>query len=386
MQLKYKLSIITATVLLTNSLSAEDYIRVNYMQYNENDSRVEVSAPSVEINKDFGLNYTLNTKIVSDSVSGGTPIYSDTSSGASAFKRGKELNIEDIKKQNVDMTEQRSYGSFSLVKRLDNRDEITTSFSKSYESDYDSNTLSVDYLLWDGISKNRSYNFGLSYQSNEILIKDCSFNYECNSADTISGASSKENSSMLSTELGITQIIDQNSLVKASLFYSSEDGYLSNPYFNVVRDYNTTTASVVAEKRPDSRKSYGFNLKYIRAISDNLSSKFKYKFYWDDWDINSHTLDINNYYEIGSKYTIGFGLRYYTQSEANFYNQSSDYFTNEIYASHDDRLSSYNAITYKTSLDYKYSDKISYNISYNLYDQSTGLSATYSSLGFKYIF
>ena len=43
-------------------------------------------------------------------------------------------------------------------------------------------------------------------------------------------------------------------------------------------------------------------------------------------------------------------------------------------------------MTYKTSLDYKYNDKINYNIGFNYYDQSTGLKATYSSVGFKYKF
>ncbi|MDB2405569.1 DUF3570 domain-containing protein [Arcobacteraceae bacterium] len=386
MQLRTKLSLAAASVLLTSSVYAEDYIRVNSMQYNENDSRVSVLAPSIEINKELGVDYTLNTMFVSDSVSGGTPIYSDTSSGASAFARGTGVTTSNVKKEKVDFTEQRILCSFNLTKRLENRDELTTSFSKSYESDYDSNTFSVGYLMWDGESKNRSYDAGLSLQLNNILIKDCTENAQCSSADSISGASKKETATVLSTEFGVTQIIDKESLAKASVFYSNEDGYLSNPYYNVVRNNNGTTADVIAERRPDTRTAYGFNLKYIRAFSDQLSTKFKYKFYTDDWDINSHTLDINNYYELNSKYTVGFGLRYYTQSEANFYNESTTYFTNETFASHDDRLSSFNAITYKTFLDYVYNDKISYNIGFNLYDQSTGLKATYSSIGFKYKF
>ena len=382
MQLKYKLSLVTATLLMVNNVQAEDYVRVNYMQYNESDNRVKVIAPSLEINKELGVDYTLNGTFVSDSVSGGTPIYSDTSSGASAFNRGEVLDTSNIKKENVEFTEQRSYGAISLVKRVENRDEITASFSKSYESDYDSNTLSVGYLMWADETKNRSYDIGLSYQLNNILIKDCTLNEECSTADSISGASKKTTATVLSTELGATQIIDERSLAKVSVFYSNEDGYLSNPYYNVVRDTN----SVVAESRPDTRVAYGFNLKYIRAFTDTISSQFKYKYYSDDWDITSHTIDNMNYYELNDKYKVGFGLRYYTQSEAEFYNESRTYFTDEEFASHDDRLSSFNATTYKLSLDYEYNDKISYNVGVNLYDQSTGLSATYSTVGLKYKF
>ena len=81
---------------------------------------------------------------------------------------------------------------------------------------------------------------------------------------------------------------------------SNEEGYLSNPYYNVVRNNNGTTADVIAERRPDTRAAKGFNLKYIRALSDKLSTKLRYKYYKDDWDINSHTIDINNYYGGGN--------------------------------------------------------------------------------------
>ncbi|MDB4257402.1 DUF3570 domain-containing protein [Arcobacteraceae bacterium] len=215
---------------------------------------------------------------------GGTPIYTDTNSGASGYlKKGTGITISNIKKQNVEMTEQRSYAAVSVVKRLKNRDEITTSFSKSYESDYDSNTLSLGYLKWSDETKNRSYDMGLSYESNIILIKDCSYNAQCSNADAISGASSKETSTLVNTELRLTQIIDTKSLVKVSVFYSNKNGYLSNLYYTVVRNNNTTTADIVAEKRPDKRTAYGFNIKYITAFSNTLSTKFKYKFYNDDW-------------------------------------------------------------------------------------------------------
>ncbi|HIP55501.1 MAG TPA: DUF3570 domain-containing protein [Arcobacter sp.] len=379
-QKQFKLSFVTASILLASSVYAQDYVRVNYMQYDENDNRVSVKAPSIEVNKDFGVDYTLNVSLVTDAVSGATPIYVDSISGASAFNSRGD-NKTPIKK-NVEFTEQRTSASFSLVSRLDSRDEITVAFSKSYESDYDANTLSIDYLHWANKSKNRSYNIGASYALNNILIKDCSYNAQCGAPDSVSGASKKEISNILSTEVGVTQLIDKTSLVKASIFYSTEDGYLSNPYYNVVRYTN----KIVAEVRPDKRVAYGFNLKYIKAFTSTISSKFKYKFYTDDWDITSHTIDINNYYELNSKVTLGFGIRYYTQSEAIFYSKDTNYFTDEVYASHDDRLSSFNSTTLKTSVDYKYSKSLSYNISLDKYDQSTDLSAMYTTVGFKYKF
>jgi hypothetical protein len=402
MQLKTKFSLATTSILLASTLSAEDFVRVNVLQYDENDDRISVTAPSIEVNKEFGVDYTLNASLVGDALSGGTPIYVDTSSGATAYNgKGTGIQVSNIKKQNVQMTENRSNANISLTQRLENRDEISYGFSKSYESDYDANTLSLGYLLWADDSKNRSYDFGLSYSANEILIKDCDNNYVCTANpddeddddedddddhDGHSGASAKKSSSQINFEVGMTQIIDKNSLYKVGLFYSNEDGYLSNPYYTVVRNNNGTTADVVAERRPDTRVAYGLNLKYIRAMSKNLTSHFKYKYYTDDWDINSHTIDIQNYYELNSKFTFGFGARFYSQSEANFYNASTSYFTDQKYASHDDRLSDFSSTMLRGSVDFKYNDKINYNVGVSLYDQSTDLSATTLSLGVKYKF
>jgi len=46
----------------------------------------------------------------------------------------------------------------------------------------------------------------------------------------------------------------------------------------------------------------------------------------------------------------------------------------------------FNALTYKMSVDYKINDKLSYNFGANMYDQSTGLTATTFATGIKYKF
>ncbi len=425
MQLKNKISIITSSILITTVLNAEDYVRVNYLQYSESDGRIQVSAPSFELNKDLGVDYTLNVKLISDSVSGATPIYTDSTSSASVNSSkaniisrdnddGEDDDDDDSisgassnttpdsnsgasskantsssssvpSKNKVEMKEDRIYGDVSLTTRLENRDEITTSFSKSRESDYDSSSFSADYLFYIDSSKNRSLNIGLAYQLNEILIENCSSsNYACEGIT--SGASAKKDATNISTELGLTQIIDDKSLGKFFIFYGKEEGYLSNPHYNVVRNYNGSTADFEKERRPDIRSSYGFNTKYIRAFTSKLSSNFRYRFYRDDWQITSHTFDINNYYEANEDLILGFGLRYYKQSEAEFFSDSIYHFTDQKYASHDDRLSAFDAKTYKTSIDIKYDEELSFNLSFNLYEQSTGLKATYSSVGLKYSF
>ena len=354
-------------------LSAENYVSVEYLQYDESDSRVSVSAPSLSVSYDIGTDYNIKADFVHDAVSGATPSWQpDSGSGAS-----NRDDSGDYTYGNQEFDEARKAGSILLTTRFANRDELYTGFDYSRESDFDSKALSVEYLHYTDKSHNRSISVGASYAYNEIL----SYDY-----DTGSGASQKETASSINAEIGLNQVLNAKSSVKVAGFMVSDDGYLSNPHASIIRDYSSVDRRQMTETRPDTRLGYGADIKYIRMLSNNISYQFGYRFYSDDWDISSHTINNDIYYKLSDKFTLGAGLRYYDQSEANFYNGSKDFFTSEQYASSDERLSSFDAFTYRASVDFKQNDKVSYNLGGQLYTQSTGLDATMLTAGVKYKF
>jgi hypothetical protein len=174
------------------------------------------------------------------------------------------------------------------------------------------------------------------------------------------------------------------SLLKASIFYIGEDGYLSNPYMNVVRDYNTFV-KLTLETKPDTRTAYGTLLQYSKAISD-ISLNTSYRLYHDDWEITSHTLNVEAYYEWTQKFTLGIGARYYVQSEAYFYNGRKDYFTDEKYASSDRRMSDFDSYNSMLLAKYQVRDDLSVNGSINYYTQPDYFDSIYYNVGFIYNF
>jgi len=398
MQLKksFKLSTVTAiAIVASNALYAENYVSVEFLQYDENNNRVTVSAPSLSASYDIGTDFNVKADFVTDAVSGATPAWQpDSASGASS-----RVNSNDYLYENQSFNESRTAGSLMLTTRFDNRDELYTGFNYSRESDFDSKSLSAEYLHYTDKSHNQSINIGLSYAFNEILSNGNGKNENDDEKrgfkdddddehehDAGSGASQKEESNSLNMQVGISQVINDHAVVKAEAFAILDSGYLSNPHANVVRDYNRVTQRLVTESRPDKRTAYGVSLKHITMLGENVSLKNSYRFYTDDWDVTSHTLDSSAYYTLNKKITLGAGLRYYNQSEANFYNKNKDYFSNEEFASSDERLSQFNALTYKASVDFKYSDNISYNLGGQFYSQSTGLDATMITTGLKYKF
>ncbi len=389
MQLKIKLSFLTTIALATSSLIAEDYVSVQLVHYDEDSGRTTVLKPSIEVNKDFGADYSLNVNFVSDTISGASPTFYDTNSGASAYSRGF-TNQENIVFDDIKYDDDRVAAGTMLTTRFANRDELITGLNYSYENDYASYEISGEYLHWLDESKNRSISFGLAYQFNEIATTtekddDDDDDDHDDDYDTDSGASQTMDLNVINAEIGFTQIINKNSLIKTSLFYSNEDGYLNNSYMNVVRDYYTNP-QVVIENKPDSRVAYGATLQYIISLNNKTSLNSKYRYYSDDWDINSHTISSDLYYEYNDRWIFGTGIRYYTQSKAKFYSGKKDFFTNEKYASSDRRVSDFDAINYKLSADYRVNEKISVNVGANYYDQRDIFSAVYYNAGLKYRF
>jgi hypothetical protein len=378
--MQLRISLAAAAIITSMASQAEDYVSVQYLQYDESKNRTSVSAPSIMINKDFGTDYTLNASFVVDVVSGASEnYYLDSVSGASAFSRGTG-NASDAKYGNVEYSDERAAGSALFTTRFANRDELTLGGSYSSESDFYSTEGSLEYMHWLGSSKNQSISLGASYQFNEILD-------HCNGVDCSSGASQKMKANALNTQVSYSLNLNPSSYVKASLFYSNDDGYLTNPYLNIVRNYSEgAKATVIGENRPDTKTAYGVSLKYTTAITDTMSLHLGYRYYTDDWEINSHTVDTDLFYELGNDWIFNLGLRGYTQSEASFYNGEKDYFTDEVYASSDQRLSKFDAVTYKANIDYKIYDDLNFNIGAHYYDQSTGLSATYFVTGITYSF
>lgn len=374
-----KLSITTA--LLLSTLHAEDYINVQVLQYNEHNGRASITAPSIELNYDLGTDYTFNGKYTLDSISGASPIFYDATSGASAYSRG-ETTQDAVRYGGAEYDEtKRMQGTVRGTKRFENRDEVTLGASFSNEYDYRSTELSAEVLHWMDEEKNQAFSFGVAFQRNVILVA-CKENSIC---DATSGASKKLRADAFFTEAGLSQNLDSTSTLKASLFFNNEDGYLTNPFMNVLRNYNTTP-TITNETRPHNRRGYGGVLEYTKAIGEKTAWHSSYRYYHDDWEIDSHTLNNDLYYELNSDTTIGTGLRYYTQDKADFFSKDFDHFTDEEYASSDERLGEFNAVNLSMSVDYKIKEHIIYNLSANYYKQDKGTTARYFTTGLKYKF
>ncbi len=392
-----------ACALLAASLHADDYVSVQYLHYDEADGRITVSAPSFEINIDFGVDDTLNFTGTYDAISGASPTYYDASSSASgiaekpaspgaarprkapiSYDLGRgPVSRENVAFGNIDISERRNALGALYTHRFGSRDELRLGLNWSLEYDLYLYEGSAEYMHYLDPSKNRAVTFGASYQYHANLVPCGPYSSGC---DASSGSSKQIASHHYNLQAAYSQVLSPRSFAKASVFYLPETGYLTNSYKNVVRHYDTAPV-IVNERRPDTRHAGGVMLEYFDALTPEASLHLGYRYYLDDWKVRSHTPYIKLFDRILPKLRIEAGYRYYVQSAAAyFYSGSRDTFTDERYASSDERLSAFNA--YETTLGATYwlRRDLRLNFSYSHYEQSTRLRAHYIVTGFRYDF
>ncbi|MCW8855494.1 MAG: DUF3570 domain-containing protein, partial [Gammaproteobacteria bacterium] len=154
--------------------------------------------------------------------------------------------------------------------------------------------------------------------------------------------------------IGVTQVINRKTLMQFNLSLSSASGYMNDPYkvLTVVDNSGTRIGQVgddlpyVYENRPDSRSRQVFYWKTVHHLTEDVIN-VSYRYHTDDWDVNSHTVDLNYRYELNGGSYLQPHLRYYTQSAAEFFahNILDTQVATTQYASSDYRLGELNTTT-----------------------------------------
>jgi len=169
-----------------------------------------------------------------------------------------------------------------------------------------------------------------------------------------------QNKDVVDILLGLTQIINKNLLVQLNYSYSDSSGYLNDPYkiLSVVDPVTGDTIEntppsgangpshvFVFESRPDARAKHSF-YGQTKYYWDGRVVDLSYRYMTDDWDINSHTIDARLRFPIGDRRFLEPHLRFYTQTEAEFYRASLiDEDPLPSYATSDYRLGNFDALT-----------------------------------------
>ncbi len=215
--------------------------------------------------------------------------------------------------------------------------------------------------------------------------------------------------------VAFSQIVSKNTQFSLFADIVQQSGWLSNPmqrvYFsdrdnfyvgeaahipNYTNEQNTGVFHLAddIERLPDSRIKIPIGGRLNHYLNESMVLRTYYRFYTDDWGIVSNTFSVDLPIKLSDKYTLSPGLRYYTQTAADYFAGYEEHLSTDEYYTSDYDLSEFNSTQYSLGVGYKdiftswHVGKFrlkSVNLKYSYYDRDTGLSANIITGGVKFI-
>ena len=200
--------------------------------------------------------------------------------------------------------------------------------------------------------------------------------------------------------VGVSQILSKSVQGSLMLDYVNQQGLLSTPFhrinFSDIEDSfidNFQLADAI-EQMPDTRSKIAIGGRLNFYINETFVVRTYYRYYSDDWGINSHTASIEVPIKITDKFTLYPSYRYYKQTEAYYFAPHEKHVSTEKFFTSDYDLSKYTANQYGFGITYtdiftktriwKFGLE-SIDLKYNNYERNSGLKSGIVTAGFKFI-
>ena len=365
-----------------------DYADVNsqFSRYEEGGGRMKIDIYQALALLPFTDRLNLKVNGVKDIVTGASPVANTPKLNGKPYQMLSGASIKD-ERDSVDGT--LSYQHENGI--------VSLGGGRSSENDYESNFFNIDSRL-DFNQKMTTFETGYGFSSDKVwAIDHCpphclSDNASLSSASsettlsldsnspstlsetTLSAANSDLSSASLGTTntatsttykrpdvggdkvthqglLGVTQILDKDSLVQANLTYTYNGGYLSDPYKAVYASWATVPYPIyggtfIHDARPSNRNQIALLTRYVHHFSalNSAAVHIDYRYYVDTWGVNAHTFEATWIQPVWADWKISPTVRYYSQGSADFY---QPYFTAQRADGHyssDYRLAQFGAI------------------------------------------
>jgi len=288
-----------------------------YGHYEESGERMKVDIYELSAAAPIGKAFTVSLGLIRDTMSGASPMFNVRDANGQVKQQISGASIADQRDVvNVGL----SYAMESVTLGL------TGGISE--EDDYLSRYFGTN-ISWD-LSKSTTLSASASYAFDDVFPTGGTFR------------KSKFNQQYL---LGVTQVIDKNSLLQSNMTFGYNQGFLSDPYKSVFVE-NALGSPILADERPDKKFQWAWLTRYVRHFEDlnRAALHADYRFYVDDWGVVSHMAEASWHQPIADEWQIIPRFRYYTQYEADFYSAIFDGATIGQYHSSDYRLAGFGTL------------------------------------------
>ncbi|HEV8500766.1 MAG TPA: DUF3570 domain-containing protein [Casimicrobiaceae bacterium] len=269
---------IVPTAALAQSMPDQGIFALKYLDYRDwqpGADRMTVRSPSMYVLAPFAGQWTVEGSLVYDAMSGASPLYFNTLSGASG----------------LGVTDYRTAGDVKVTRYFD-RYSIGVGGAYSHERDYISRAGSLDVRWWTA-DKNVTLDFGFAGDAD--YIHPSARELDNGRRDTLDFLA------------GVTVNLSPLDLVQSTITYSTGHGYYSDPYKPL-------------DTRPGERRVFAWQTRYNHYFAQpDATLQLGYRYLGDSFGGESHAFDVAWAQALPGSVTLTPSLRYYTQSAADFW-------------------------------------------------------------------
>ncbi|WP_298442739.1 DUF3570 domain-containing protein [uncultured Ferrimonas sp.] len=236
-------------------------------------------------------------------------------------------------------TEERHEGQLGL-EYLRDKTLIALSLRQSDEDDYLSRSIGLS-VSQDTFGDLTTLSLGLGYGDNDIGR---------NGDDNFSARSEQYRVSA-----GLSQIVSRNLTTQLNIEAIADQGFLNNPY-RTVRYLDSTIPAGVgyqAEVYPETRNSFAAKVSASYFLPYRAALLGHYRYYRDSWEISANDIELGYRQPLLQQLELELKLRYYQQSQAEFYSDLFAFRDAQNYLARDKELSEFNNYTLGLGLTYQ---------------------------------
>jgi hypothetical protein len=210
----------------------------------------------------------------------------------------------------------------------------------------------------------------------------------------------KKNRNSYAISFSFSQVI--NKKVQGSIFFDilRQQGLLSTPYQRIY--FSDVTNSYIQdfqladdiERLPDTRFKLPIGGRLHYYINQRFVLRTYYRFYTDNWGIQSHTGSMELPIKVSDRFTVFPMYRYYTQDASKYFAPYEAHLSTEKYYTSDYDLSDFDSYQYGFGVNYtdiftktkvwKFGVK-NIDFRFNRYQRSDGLKANIVTAGVKFV-
>jgi Protein of unknown function (DUF3570) len=290
-------------------------------------NKASVTSPSVYISKPIAGQWLVEGSATYDNVSGASPRYHTTAASHMSDKRV----AADVK-----------------VKKYFDHGTVSVGTAYSNENDYQSTAVSLSGTK-SSDDNNTTFSGGVGYNQDKI-----------NPTNKVVANEKKRG---LELQVGVTQVLTPLDIAQLNATYTEGVGYYSDPYKTF-------------DKRPRNRVTNVLLAKWNHHFKDaGTTTRLQYRYYTDTFGIQAHTVGLEVVKTYPNGWTITPGVRYSTQSKADFYYDPPfpNGRTADGYYSSDQRLANMGSVTAGIKVSKQIDAESSIDFKLESYVQRTGL-------------